>query len=162
MSMAAGTGSMSFWWKAWKNGEEQVKVTVPERKMSDAEVQKELPGIMEYLKGEILGGNSSLSKVQSDLNLTRTLVKYGLSVEWESGDPETVSDMGLIGSEVPESGKTVTLRAGLMNGSSVTWVEIPVTVFPEAETLGETFAVFFGEACGERSGDRTGGAARDF
>ena len=107
-----------------ENGEEQVKVTVPERKMSDAEVQKELPGIMEYLKGEILGGNSSLSKVQSDLNLTRTLVKYGLSVEWESGDPETVSDMGLIGSEMPESGKTVTLRAGLMNGSSVTWVEI--------------------------------------
>ena len=37
------------------------------------------------------------------------------------------------------------LRAGLMNGSSVTWVEIPVTVFPEAETLGETFAVFLGK-----------------
>ena len=128
-----------------ENGEEQVKVTVPERKMSDAEVQKELPGIMEYLKGEILGGNSSLSKVQSDLNLTRTLVKYGLSVEWESGDPETVSDMGLIGSEMPESGKTVTLRAGLMNGSSVTWVEIPVTVFPETETLGETFSAFLGK-----------------
>ena len=126
-----------------ENGEEQVKVTVPERKMSDAEVQKELPGIMEYLKGEILGGNSSLSKVQSDLNLTRTLVKYGLSVEWESGDP--VSDMGLIGSEMPESGKTVTLRAGLMNGSSVTWVEIPVTVFPETETLGETFSAFLGK-----------------
>lgn len=121
-----------------------MKVTVPERKMSDAEVQKELPGIMEYLKGEILGGNSSLSKVQSDLNLTRTLVKYGLSVEWESGDPETVSDMGLIGSEMPESGKTVTLRAGLMNGSSVTWVEIPVTVFPETETLRETFSAFWG------------------
>ena len=128
-----------------ENGEEQVKVTVPERKMSDAEVQKELPGIMEYLKGEILGGNSSLSKVQSDLNLTRTLVKYGLSVEWESGDPETVSDIGLIGSEMPESGKTVTLRAGLMNGSSVTWVEIPVTVFPETETLGETFSAFLGK-----------------
>lgn len=128
-----------------ENGEEQVKVTVPERKMSDAEVQKELPGIMEYLKGEILGGNSSLSKVQSDLNLTRTLVKYGLSVEWESGDPETVSDMGLIGSEMPESGKTVTLRAGLMNGSSVTWVEIPVTVFPETETLRETFSAFLGK-----------------
>ena len=102
-------------------------------------------GIMEYLKGEILGGNSSLSKVQSDLNLTRTLVKYGLSVEWESGDPETVSDMGLIGSEMPESGKTVTLRAGLMNGSSVTWVEIPVTVFPETETLRETFSAFLGK-----------------
>lgn len=128
-----------------ENGEEQVKVTVPERKMSDAEVQKELPGIMEYLKGEILGGNSSLSKVQSDLNLTRTLVKYGLSVEWESGDPETVSDMGLIGSEMPESGKTVTLRAGLTNGSSVTWVEIPVTVFPETETLRETFSAFLGK-----------------
>ena len=100
---------------------------------------------MGYLKGEILGGNSSLSKVQSDLNLTRTLVKYGLSVEWESGDPETVSDMGLIGSEMPESGKTVTLRAGLMNGSSVTWVEIPVTVFPETETLRETFSAFLGK-----------------
>ena len=53
--------------------------------------------------------------------------------------------MGLIGSEMPESGKTVTLRAGLMNGSSVTWVEIPVTVFPETETLGETFSAFLGK-----------------
>jgi hypothetical protein len=70
-----------------------VEVTVPERKMSDAEVRKELPGIVEYLEGEILGKNSSLSKVQSDLNLTRTIAKYGLSVEWESEAPETVSDM---------------------------------------------------------------------
>ncbi len=70
-----------------ENGKEQVEVTVPERKMSDAEVRKELPGIMEYLEGEILGENSSLSKVQSDLNLTRTIAKYGLSVEWESGAP---------------------------------------------------------------------------
>ena len=142
-----------------ENGEEQVKVTVPERKMSDAEVQKELPGIMEYLKGEILGGNSSLSKVQSDLNLTRTLVKYGLSVEWESGDPETVSDMGLIGSEMPESGKTVTLRAGLTNGylggDSCDGVS-------RDRDVGRNIFRVFGEACGERSGDRTGGASRNF
>ena len=53
--------------------------------------------------------------------------------------------MGLIGSEVPESGKTVTLRAGLMNGASVTWVEVPVTVFPAEETSGETFTAFLGK-----------------
>ena len=128
-----------------ENGEEQVKVTVPEEENVRRGGSERTPGIMEYPEGEILGGNSSLSKVQSDLNLTRTPVKYGLSVEWESGDPETVSNMGLIGSEMPESGKTVTLRAGLMNGSSVTWVEIPVTVFPETEDVGRNIFPRFGK-----------------
>lgn len=116
---------------------------------------------MEYLKGEILGGNSSLSKVQSDLNLTRTLVKYGLSVEWESGDPETVSDMGLIGSEMPESGKTVTLRAGLMTDLRYLGGNSCDGVSRDRDVERNIFRVF-GEACGERSGDRTGGASETF
>lgn len=32
-----------------------------------------------------------------------------------------------------------------MNGSSVTWVEIPVTVFQRPKTLGETFSAFLGK-----------------
>lgn len=128
-----------------ENGKEQVQVTVPERKMSEAEIRRELPGIMDCLTGEILGENLSLSKVQSDLKLIRTLTKYGLSVDWQSEDPEAISDMGLIGSEVPEGGKTVMLRAGLMSGSAVTWVEVPVTVFPAKETSGEAFASLLGD-----------------
>ena len=65
MSMAAGTGSMSF--SEGLETEEQVEVTVPERKMSDAEVRKELPGIMEYLEGEILGEIVSFEGTE-DLN----------------------------------------------------------------------------------------------
>lgn len=45
MSMAAGDRQYELLVEGLENGEEQVKVTVPERKMSDAEVQKELPGI---------------------------------------------------------------------------------------------------------------------
>lgn len=85
--------------------EEKISVTIPERKMSADEMQEKFPEIMECLIGEILGENESLSEVRHDLELTGRLEPYGLSVQWESGKPELLSDMGLIGSEVPESGR---------------------------------------------------------
>ena len=45
-----------------------------------------------------------------------------------------------------------------MDGSSVTWVEIPVTVFPETETFGRNIPRF--KEAAKRSGVGTGGASR--
>ena len=82
---------------------------------------------MEYLTVEILGENESLSEVRHDLNLTNRLEPYGLSVQWESRAPETVSDMGLLSLDIP-NGVQVTLRQGSLMGSSIV-VRDPVTVF---------------------------------
>jgi len=122
--------------------EEEIAVAVPERKMSGEEMQTEFPKIMECLTREILGDNESLSEVRHDLNMTGRLEPYGLSVQWESESPETVSDMGLIGSGISKDGELVTLRVGISNGSTVLWSEVPVTVFPPEKTLGESFQTF--------------------
>lgn len=122
--------------------EEEIAITVPERKMSGEEMQENFPKIMEYLTVEILGENESLSEVRHDLNLTNRLEPYGLSVRWESGAPETVSDMGLLSYDIPENGAQVTLRAGISNGGTVLWSEIPVTVFPPEKTSGDSFRTF--------------------
>ena len=129
--------------------EEEISVTIPERKMSADEMQEKFPEIMECLIGEILGENESLSEVRHDLELTGRLKPYGLSVQWESGKPELLSDMGLIGSEVPESGEEVVLDAGISNGTTVLRAEIKATVFPEEKTVGEKFEAFLEKLAGE-------------
>ena len=129
--------------------EEEISVTIPERKMSADEMQEKFPEIMECLIGEILGENESLSEVRHDLELTGRLEPYGLSVQWESGKPELLSDMGLIGSEVPESGEEVVLDAGISNGTTVLRAEIKATVFPEEKTVGEKFEAFLEKLAGE-------------
>ena len=111
--------------------------------MSADEMQEKFPEIMECLIGEILGENESLSEVRHDLELTGRLEPYGLSVQWESGKPELLSDMGLIGSEVPESGEEVVLDAGISNGTTVLRAEIKATVFPEEKTVGRNLKRFW-------------------
>ena len=125
-----------------ENGEEAITVMVPEQKISVQEMQNEFPKIMECLQKEILGENESLTEVRSDLNLVRTLDEYGLFVKWESEDPEVISEMGLLGTDIPETGKQVILNAGIVNGTTITWARIPVTVFPAKKTAGEQFSQF--------------------
>ena len=57
--------------------------------------------------------------------------------------------MGLIGSEVPESGEEVVLDAGISNGTTVLRAEIKATVFPEEKTVGEKFEAFLEKLAGE-------------
>ena len=132
-----------------ENGEQKLSVTVPERKMSEKEMQTEFSQIVESLRREIQGENESLSEVRYDLNLTGVLESYGLSVQWESEEPDLVSDMGIIGEEIEENGEEVVLRAGISNGTVVLWSEIPVTVFPARKTAGEKFEMFLEKLAGE-------------
>lgn len=124
------------------SGEEKVNVSVPERKMAVKEIQAELPKIRECLIKTILGENLSLEQVRHDLNMTGRLDEYGLSVKWESEDPELVSEMGLLGDEIPENGKQVILNAGIVNDSCIIWMKIPVTVFPQQKTAAAQFSEF--------------------
>lgn len=135
--------SMIFWWMDWEKGRRKSQSRSRSRKMSADEMQEKFPEIMECLIGEILGENESLSEVRHDLELTGRLEPYGLSVQWESGKPELLSDMGLIGSEVPESGEEVVLDAGISNGTTVLRAEIKATVFPEEKTVGRNLKRFW-------------------
>lgn len=130
----------------------EVKLSVPEQRMTKEEFQAQIPEIMEVLCETIRGENVSLSEVRKDLDLVRELSEFGISIRWESENPEVISSMGSVNwmdsersdwddQETLEEteGIFVYLQAILKHGSMEEVVEIPVTVYPPEETLEERF-----------------------
>lgn len=137
-----GKGDMvyEFYVDGLEGGRMEASVTVPEQKMSEKEFRERIPEAAEFLCTQIRGENPSLLEVRYDLSLVREIPEYGMSVSWESKNPELVSHMGLINSEgIPKEGADVCLKAELSNGDSKESIEIPVRVFPRIQTGGEQF-----------------------
>lgn len=130
----------------------EVKFSVPEQRMTKEEFLSRIPEIMEVLCETIRGENVSLSEVRKDLDLVRELSEFGISIRWESENPEVISSMGSVNwmdsarsdwdnQETLEEteGILVYLQAILKHGSMEEVMEIPVTVYPPEETLEERF-----------------------
>lgn len=137
----------------------EVKLSLPEQRMTKEEFQARIPEIMDVLCETIRGENVSLSEVRKDLDLVRELSEFGISVRWESENPEVISSMGSVNwmdsarsdwddQETLEEaeGIFVYLQAILKHGSMEEVVEIPVTVYPPEETLEERFMKLLDQA----------------
>lgn len=112
-----------------------VALTVPERQLTVGQFRKAVPRAAEWLCTRILSENPSLSEVCSDLDLVREIPEYGLSVSWESSDPEIIDGSGFVGFDGLETEREeVILSAKISNGPHEETVEIPVAVLrPEAD-----------------------------
>lgn len=132
----AGSGDMkyAFLVDGLETSAVPVQISVPEQKLSQEQLERRLPEIMEALCDEIKGENPSLQEIQSDLMLAEELPAYGLSIRWESEAPELVSHMGILSEKRPAQEQIVYLRAELYNGIAKEQVEIPVMVLPEEST----------------------------
>lgn len=129
-----------FYVDGLEEGRMEAAVTVPEQRLSREEFHERVPEAAELLCSQIKGENPSLSEVRRDLELVREIPEYGMSVSWESENPERISNMGLINNEtIPEEGIEVYLKAELSDGISKENIEIPVRVFPNVQTDGERF-----------------------
>lgn len=137
----------------------EVKLSVPEQRMTKEEFQARIPEIMDVLCETIRGENVSLSEVRKDLDLVRELSEFGISIRWESENPEVISSTGSVNwmdsersdwddQETLEEaeGILVYLQAILKHGSMEEVVEIPVTVYPPEETLEERFMKLLDQA----------------
>lgn len=130
-----GDAVYEFYVDGLEEGRIEAEITVPERRLTEEEFHKCIPAAMELLCSRMLGENTSLSEVQRDLELVRNIPEYGISVSWESEQPELISHMGLINtSEIPGEGVKVTLKARLSSGTAEENVDIPVTVLPMEKT----------------------------
>ena len=117
-------------------------VLVPEQKLSKEQLKASLPKIMETLCREIKGENPSLLEVRSDLEFPAELPEYGLSLSWESQEPELISHLGVLSEERPDTAKEVLIRVTLTNGLAAEEAEIPVTVLPLESTVSSRFLEF--------------------
>ena len=118
----------------------KASLTVPEQKMTEDEFRKCIPEMMELLCTEILGENTSLMEVCSDLNLLTELSDYGVTVSWQSQAPEIISRSGVIDQEkVSPTGTEVILEAKLICGNSTEMIEVPVVIYPMEVSWEERF-----------------------
>ena len=139
---ACGKGEAVYEFYVERNDGQGLKTTlsVPERIMTEAEFREIVPVLAEVLCREILGENSSLREVRSDLNLIKELSGYGVTISWRSQMPEVVSHTGIIDENAGSPmGTEVILEATLRCGDEFEVLEIPVTVYEKERSWEERF-----------------------
>lgn len=113
-----------------------VELSVPERELSEKEFRASVPEMAELLMKRIVGENSSLQEVCTNLELVKAVPEYGVEVSWQSDHPEVIGSDGSVCAEEPTK---VFLEAKLKNGSNSELLEIPVMVFPKKGSSEDRF-----------------------
>lgn len=109
----AGASIRQFDVKAGDFGERiEVEVEVRERAYTEEETQAMFRRVTDQLETRILGGNESLDRVESDLNLVTELEGEPVDISWELDRYDLLNVKGEVQEEaVPEEGVLVTLTA---------------------------------------------------
>lgn len=139
-SCGQGDAVYEFYAEDEDGRELKTSLAVPEQRMTKKEFHERVPEMTEMLCIEILGENSSLNEIRSNLNLITELPEYGVLVSWRSQMPEVISRSGVIDqSAIDPMGTGVVLEATLQCGDSLEIVEISVVVYPREITWEERF-----------------------
>lgn len=135
-----GDASYSFYVDGLAEEAIPIEISLGEQKMSEEQGNQILWQAAELLCERAKGDNPSFGEVRTDLKLPDELPEYGLTVSWISERPEVLSSMGIVrGEEVSETGERVYLKAVLSNGIFEETVELPVTIFPQEESVQDRF-----------------------
>mgnify|MGYP001046191825 CR=1 FL=1 len=102
------------------------------------EAEAVLDQIISQLPDRIKGMNPSLAEVRTDLELPSGFSEYGVSIRWESQNPDILDSFGRIRiEECPQEGKEVILKARLTHGMYEKEVPLTLQVYPERRTQEE-------------------------
>jgi len=113
-----------------------IEICVPEQELSEEAFRAYVPEMAELLLERMVGENSSLQAVQTDLELVSELPEYGVDVSWDSNCPEVIENDGTVHAE---NAVEVILEAKLRTGNVSEVLEIPVMVFPTDTSLENRF-----------------------
>ena len=111
------------------DGKEEIEIQIKERQYSKKEADNKFGQAFQEVQKEALADNPSFDKVSSSLKLSSRLDSFGMTMKWESQNPELIDPEGEVYLEQmqKEQEKTVlflTLKAGNYQRK----YEIPVTV----------------------------------
>lgn len=115
-----------------------IVLTLGERAYDKGEAEAVFLKAGESLDEIILKENQALNRVKTDLNLVTWLPEYGISVRWESENPELIESSGRVhGQDCPFEGTDCLLTAVLRAGEYSRSYEIKARVQPEDLTSSE-------------------------
>ena len=108
-----------------------VELEINERRLSSEEVASGLNYLRENIDTMIMGDNTSLSHVTSDLNLIKTVDGWPFTLTWSSSNYNLLRDSGKRGDIEPEAeGEDVILTAVVSYTEQVDEIEVMVRIFP--------------------------------
>lgn len=109
--------------------ERVISIRVPSKELTDDEKREVLLAYRKSLPSQILGGNSDLNEVTTDLDLPEGDSKANIKVEWLS-DSEILNNRGELDTLMAKEGGNVILTAIISLDQLVEEVHIPITILP--------------------------------
>lgn len=123
-----------------------LEIRLSERAYTKEEASKVYEDILGELPRYILGDNSSLKEVRSNLNLLTGLNRYGVRLSWESSDSELVDSFGEVkNADLEEQGRPVNLTVRMTEGNWPREYTVPIEVKPPVFTKEEQMEHAFTE-----------------
>ena len=111
-----------------------VSVVIGERAYSDAEIKEVFARILTELETKILGENTSLKEIRSDLSLPDTFQNGTVKAIWDVEPYEYMDMNGELRKEVPKEGVEGILRLRLEYREETLLQEYPITLLPKIKT----------------------------
>ena len=121
-----------------------IEIPVRERRYTDKEAEVLFDQLETQLPSQILSENDSLNSIRQNLNLKTRLDNYGLTVRWETSDPELIDSFGTVyNKNIPEAGKEILILAMVSDGIHHQSYQYKGKVYPPVLTLEEKKKVAF-------------------
>lgn len=120
------------------DGEEELEIQIKERQYSQKEAEKSFEQAFQSAKKEALADNPSFDKVSSPLKLSSRLDSFGMTMKWDSSNPELLDSGGEIYlDQMQHTQEKTVLFLTLTAGCYKKEYEIPVTVVKPIMTESE-------------------------
>lgn len=107
-----------------------ITVILPEQNPSKEQIQTQLEAAFSSLYTQILNENESLDEVSTDLFLP-TQLSNGITVSWDSRNPEWIDDRGhIVNQEMTDEGQTVEYQVTLVYQDVQAIYTLPLRLIP--------------------------------
>jgi hypothetical protein len=115
-----------------------LEIPVRERRYTDKEADDLFDQLETELPTRMLSENDSLYAIRQNLSLKTRLDTFGLTVRWETSDPELIDSFGTVYNEnIPEAGKEILIMAIVSDGIHERSYRYKGKVYPPVLTLEE-------------------------
>ncbi len=116
----------------WGGGEEEFRIQVHPLRLSEQEAEERCQDFCAQLPMLIAGNNPSIREVADNLNLQESYEGYPFTVDWRSGDVDTITSAGTVKRGAAE--KEVILKADISYMDLEWQRQLSVRVLPEELT----------------------------
>lgn len=115
-----------------------IEIPVRERHYTEKEAEELFDKLEKELETQMLSENDSLNNIKHNLNFKTRLDNFGISVRWETSDPDLIDSFGTVyNEELPVGGKELLIIAAVSDGLHERGYQFKGKVFPPVLTMEE-------------------------